>query len=97
MANFENNIFSNKVKDFKAPTQLPEDEATQKEWQALNKAWWEATPMRYDWREEIAAEPGSRGYFEEIDQRFFDSVRQYMPWQKKPFDNLIDFSSLALK
>ena len=86
-----------KVQGLKSPTHLPESERVTREWQALNKAWWEEAPMRYDWREKIQAEPGSRGYFEEIDRRFFESVRHYMPWQERPFDNLIDFSNLADK
>lgn len=83
-----------KAKGFRAPTQLPENETVRKEWQALNKAWWEATPMRYDWDEAIEAEPESPAYFEEIDRRFFGSVRHYMPWRERPFDPLIPFSSL---
>ena len=50
--------------------------------------------MRYDWREEIGAEPGSKAYFDEIDRRFFDAVAHYMQWRSRPFDNLIDYGSL---
>ncbi len=56
--------------------------------------WWESSPMRYDWRRKITAEPGSLEYFREIDDRFFETVRHFMPWQKRPFDSLIDFDSL---
>jgi len=34
----------------------------------------------------------SRPFYEEIDRRFFDTVKRFMPWKKIPFDNLLDFS-----
>lgn len=86
-----------KIGNLTSPTQLPNNESTAKQWQELNKAWWEASPMRYDWREAIPAPFESKEYFEEIDRRFFDSVRRYMPWREQPFDNLIDFSNLQGK
>lgn len=86
--------FPGKVKGLKSPTQLPENESSGREWQELNRAWWERAPMRYDWTEAIQAEWGSAAYFEEIDRRFFQSVHQYLPWHKRPFDNLIDFTGL---
>lgn len=67
------------------------------EWQSLNKMWWETQPMRYDQREKITAEPGSLDYFREIDSRFFEAVKSFMPWRKRPFDSLIDFESLKQK
>ncbi len=86
-----------KVQGLKSPVQLPESESIAKEWQALNRAWWEEAPMRYDWNKTIGAQFGTRDYFEEIDRRFFESVRHYMPWRDRPFDNLIDFESLRNK
>lgn len=86
-----------KIREFKSPTQLPPDEATRRKWQALNKAWWENSPMRYDWRDPITAEPGSPAYFEEIDRRFFEAVRHYLPWKRHPFDHLINFEDLRGK
>jgi ubiquinone/menaquinone biosynthesis C-methylase UbiE len=87
--------FKNKAPDFDAPTKLPQDESQQVTWQNLNKAWWEATPMRYDWREDISFPPDTREYFEEIDNRFLSSVRTYLPWRKLPFEQLIPFATLA--
>jgi SAM-dependent methyltransferase len=76
------------------PTRLPGDDAERDRWQALNRAWWEAAPMRYDWREELAAAPGSPAYFSEIDRRFLSSAKSFLPWQKIPFDTLIPFDDL---
>jgi len=97
MVNYSGTVFGNKAKGFDEPTQLPRDEAERREWQAANKAWWESTPMRYDWRDEIAAAPGTKEYFREIDDRFLTSARKYMPWRELPFEALIPFASLADK
>ena len=53
--------------------------------------------MRYDWREEIAANPGSEAYFTEIDRRFLSSARKYLPWRNVPFDKIIPFEELGDK
>jgi len=53
--------------------------------------------MRYDWKDKICAIEFSKEFFEEIDNRFFLNVREYMPWKKLPFDHLIDFQSLCDK
>jgi ubiquinone/menaquinone biosynthesis C-methylase UbiE len=97
MQNFKGTHFVNKAPGFSAPTQLPDDPELARQWQEANKAWWEATPMRYDWREGVDLEPGSAEYFREIDERFFSSVRRFMPWRERPFDNLIDFDGLRDK
>jgi len=76
------------------PTRLPGDDAERHRWQAANRAWWEAAPMRYDWREELAATPGTPAYFSEIDRRFLSSAKSFLPWQKMPFDTLIPFDDL---
>ena len=70
MKNFTGTEFGNKAAGFNRPTQLPRDDAQRRQWQSANKTWWEATPMRYDWRDEITAPPGTESYFREIDQRF---------------------------
>jgi ubiquinone/menaquinone biosynthesis C-methylase UbiE len=93
--NFATTEFGNKAEGFDHPTQLPRDDVERHQWQAANKAWWESTPMRYDWRDAIPAAPGTRDYYKEIDRRFLDSVRKYMPWSEAPFDALIPFSSLG--
>jgi ubiquinone/menaquinone biosynthesis C-methylase UbiE len=97
MKNFTEGRFGNKAAGFDSPTQLPDGEEQRRQWQRANRAWWEASPMRYDWRAEIDAAPGSKEYFEEIDRRFFASARKYLPWKRIPFDGLIPFASLSDK
>ena len=70
--------------------------AERPEWQKANRSWWEQSPMRYDWRESIGATPQSREFFEEIDKRFFTDSRVYMPYQRLPFEALIDFDNLSI-
>lgn len=95
--NFRGGAFGNKAAGFASPTQLPRDEAERQSWQEANRTWWEATPMRYDWREEIEASPASKEYFEEVDRRFLSSARKYMPWRDVPFDAVIPFDRLRDK
>ena len=92
--NFDGKRFHQKAKGFDDPTMLPESAEQAAEWQEANKSWWEKTPMRYDWQEGIGIAQDDAAYFDEIDRRFFDSVSHYMPWDQRPFDNLIDFGSL---
>ena len=73
---------------------LPRDDVERAQWQEANKAWWESTTMRYDWREAIAHEKHSKEYFDEIDRRFLSSVRTYMPWRERPFEQLIPYAEL---
>jgi SAM-dependent methyltransferase len=94
MTNFSGTEFGNKAVGFDRPTQLPRDDAQRKEWQSANKSWWESSPMRYDWRDEIAVDAGSEAYFAEIDRRFFSSARKYLPWQKVPFDAIVPYEQL---
>lgn len=53
--------------------------------------------MRYDWRDSVSHEEFSRGFFDEIDRRFFGEAEKYMPWEKMPFEALIDFPGIANK
>ena len=96
-ANFSGSEFNNKARGFQGPTQLPCDEAQRREWQSINTAWWESTPMRYDWREPLISPVGTKPYFEEVDTRFLASVYKYMPWNSVPFEALIPFNELADK
>ncbi len=82
---------------FTAPTELPKNETEKKEWQKANYSWWESHPMRYDWNEKIQVQEFSKEFYKEIDSRFFSNSREYMSWQKTPFDKLIDFESLKNK
>jgi ubiquinone/menaquinone biosynthesis C-methylase UbiE len=95
--NFSGTEFGNKAVGFDKPTQLPRDDAQRRQWQSANKNWWESTPMRYDWRDEITAAPGTETYFAEIDRRFLCSARKYMPWRYLPFEELIPFGHLGEK
>jgi SAM-dependent methyltransferase len=95
--NFSDSEFHNKVPGFQKPTQLPRDEGQRRQWQTINRSWWESTPMRYDWREALTSPVGTRDYFEELDSRFLTSVYKYMPWEDVPFEALIPFTELAEK
>jgi ubiquinone/menaquinone biosynthesis C-methylase UbiE len=79
---------------FENPTDLPDSTEEAARWQEANRGWWESHPMRYDWKDEIPAEPHSREFYQEIDSRFFSASREFMPWKKTPFDALIDFEAL---
>jgi glycosyltransferase involved in cell wall biosynthesis/SAM-dependent methyltransferase len=81
--------------DFRGPLALPADAEQAARWQAANHWWWEAHPMRYDWRESIQAPARTCEFYQEIDRRLLASVRVYMPWRRIPFDPLIDFAALA--
>lgn len=69
----------NKPVGFDGPIQAPHDREQHRKWQVANRSWWEAAPMRYDWRETIAPDPGSEAYFNEIDRRFFTAARSFLP------------------
>jgi ubiquinone/menaquinone biosynthesis C-methylase UbiE len=97
MANVSGTEFGNKATGFDEPTQLPHDDAQRSQWQSANRAWWESTPMRYDWREGLTGIPGSEEYFKEVDRRFLSSVRKYLPWKDIPFEQLIPFGELRHK
>lgn len=90
--------FADAVPDtFDAPEKLPASAAEAEQWQTANRAFWESNPMRYDWKEGIPHEEGSRAFYDEIDRRFFGNVQPYMPWAAVPFDNLVPFARLVDK
>ena len=82
---------------FDKPEKLPGSQNEAKEWQEANRTFWETNPMRYDWNQEVGKTEGSQEFFDEIDRRFFSAIKAVMPWQKRPFDNLIPFDSIADK
>ncbi|HYJ85235.1 MAG TPA: class I SAM-dependent methyltransferase [Pyrinomonadaceae bacterium] len=83
--------------DFSDPICLPANPDQARSWQEASRLWWETNPMRYDWKETISSEEFTREFYDEIDERFLSSVREFMPWQEIPFDPLIDFESLRDK
>lgn len=93
--NFTGDDFRNKAEGFKSPTQRPSSEEVRRKWQEANCTWWSSSPMQYDWRREIPYPIHSREYFEEVDRRFFDSSRPYMPYRELPFEAEIPFEQLA--
>ncbi|HUJ10280.1 MAG TPA: class I SAM-dependent methyltransferase [Verrucomicrobiae bacterium] len=82
---------------FTTATAEPTTPEQWKLWQQTNRGWWESNPMRYDWRTKIPAADFTPEFYAEIDRRFFDDVRTYMPWSLIPFDPLIDFEGLQGK
>jgi SAM-dependent methyltransferase len=79
---------------FTGPTALPADNSQRRDWQQLNRNWWEQHPMRYDWEAPIPYPEFSKDFYVEIDRRFFKSVSLYAPWKGLPFDFVIDFDPL---
>lgn len=79
---------------FSSPTALPNDRG-QSEWQQQNRAWWEANPMRYDWKDRLGVAEFSREFYQEIDRRFFEDAAHYLPPKTRPFDRLIPFDRLG--
>jgi SAM-dependent methyltransferase len=85
------------LEGFQKPTATPSDPDQARLWQEANRHWWEDHPMRYDWNQQIGKPEFSRDFFQEIDRRFFDGLRQYMPWNSIPLDPLVDFGALAAR
>lgn len=79
---------------YDSPTALP-DQLQRDAWQTENRAWWEAHPMRYDWKQDLAADEFSLEFFEEINERFFSDAARYMPPRQYPFDTIIPFDQLS--
>jgi SAM-dependent methyltransferase len=87
-------LFADKAPGFNRPIQHPRDEQERRRWQAANRAWWETAPMRYDWRKDLTESAGGEAYFKEIDCRFLDAVKVFMPYREIPFDPVIPFDEL---
>ncbi|MFN6951464.1 MAG: class I SAM-dependent methyltransferase [Albidovulum sp.] len=87
-------VFGTKAAGFNGPIQRPVDDDQRTAWQRANRAWWTSAPMRYDWQADIPFPEHSRDYFAEIDARFLATVREFMPWQRLPFDNQIPYDAL---
>lgn len=64
--------------------------------QARNEAWWDATPMSYDWRGTNQPEPLSRLWFDHQDALFIEASRHFAT-DRAPFDRLIPFQQLRGK
>jgi ubiquinone/menaquinone biosynthesis C-methylase UbiE len=90
----DNEDMINKEQSFSSSIARPASEEQRMQWQAKNRHWWSQTPMRYDWREAIPYPRYSAEYFKEIDDRFFSSVKAYMPWKKFPFEQEIPYVRL---
>lgn len=80
---------------FDAPIAQPNGTEQGSEWQERNRAWWEASPMRYDWSEVIGTHEFTPEFYQEIDRRHFEDAAFYLPPHGRPFDLLIPFSRLA--
>jgi SAM-dependent methyltransferase len=76
-----------KVGDFNAPTAAPASPDQHDRWQSANRAWWEAHPMRYDWRQPVLGTPDELDWFREIDQRLFGAT--VLPAASRPFEPLL--------
>lgn len=88
-------IGEDKIPDnFTEPTALPRDSEQAARWQEANYAWWEKHPMRYDWKQGIRYEEFSEEFFAEIDRRFLLDLKDYLPWEKIPFDYLVNYELL---
>jgi ubiquinone/menaquinone biosynthesis C-methylase UbiE len=93
MPKLKNNI----PNGFDTPIALPSDNEQERLWQDANRTWWETHPMTYDWADKSNFERFTKEYYLELDKRFFLDAKEYMPWDKIPFDSLIDFNSLKHK
>jgi ubiquinone/menaquinone biosynthesis C-methylase UbiE len=81
---------------FVEPTARPQSDEQRARWQAANRDWWERRPMRYDFGQAVADPEFSHRFYQEIDRRFFEvDAREYMPWKRLPFDQLIDYDAIA--
>lgn len=81
------------VYTFNDPEKLPTQQERE-QWQNANRAFWETHSMRYDWRDKIQHEEGTKEFYQEIDKRFFEAASLIMPIKVKPFDFFIDFEKI---
>jgi SAM-dependent methyltransferase len=65
--------------------------------QAEVRSWWADNPMTYDWRGEIAHEPGSPEHLAEVERRFLTESWFAQPDGAAPYSGLIPFDELAGK
>jgi len=61
--------------------------------QDLNRAWWEDTPMTYDWAD-TSLQPGTRAWFDDQDARH-NVAHRHFATDVTPFDRLIPYASLS--
>src|SRR5579862_686492 len=61
------------------------------------RQWWTDNPMTYDWRGEIAYEPGTPEHLAEVERRFLAEAWFAQQPGQPPFSGLIPFSELAGK
>jgi ubiquinone/menaquinone biosynthesis C-methylase UbiE len=63
------------------------------------REWWNRNPMSYDVDDPIAAAPGTREYYRELDSRVFDPrvLRLTVGPDGRPFSRFIDFDALGGK
>jgi ubiquinone/menaquinone biosynthesis C-methylase UbiE len=79
---------------FDFPTALPQTAEQAALWQERNRGWWQAHPMRYDWKTPLGIKDFSPEFYKEIDRRFFQDAEEYMPSRTRPFYRLISFEQL---
>lgn len=77
-----------------SPNELPITAAEASILQEANRSFWEANPMRYDWKEEVGHAEHTSAFYQEIDRRFFAAAAEFMPSRQLPFDSLIPFSTI---
>lgn len=61
--------------------------------QAENRAWWEQTPMSYDWRSSVPEREPPLEWFDAQDERS-KAVHSHFATATRPFDRLIPFEEL---
>jgi hypothetical protein len=65
--------------------------------QEANYSWWQQNPMTYDWQGTLELDPGSRGWFEEIDNRFLNSAYYAKSADGAPFGRFLRAEDVAKK
>ena len=67
------------------------------EWQKKNITWWNKNPMEYDFSTEIDFPKYSNEFYNEIDRRFYNVSKLFLPHDKLPFDRMINHTVLKNK